>query len=132
MIGVDSNVLVRVFVPDVPLQTRRALAFLDDRSPEDPAFVSAVVVVELVWVLRRAYGFSLPSIHVALRSLFDSANIHIERFELIRDAVAVAQTRNADIADCIISAIADKAGCAHTVTFDVPASRRVPSMELLR
>lgn len=132
MIGVDTNVLVRVFVPDVPAQTARALDFFNDRTVDDPAYVSSVALIELVWVLKRAYGFPSLSIHTALNSLFESANISIERFELVRDAVAVAKAKNADIADCVISAIAREAGCVVTITFDVSASRRVPGMELLK
>ena len=132
MIGIDTNVLVRIFAKDNDKQREAALRFLSARSEDDPVFVSALVVAEVAWVLERSYEFSPTAIHGALDWLFESANIVIERYDLLQAAVTVAATRNADISDCIIAAIAMEAGATKTVTFDGPAARRVPSMELLR
>lgn len=132
MIGVDTSVLVRVFVPDSAAETRAALDFLAHRSNEDPAYVTAVVVVELVWVLKRSYGFSARAIFAALDTLFESANVEIEKPEVIQSAIATAQMERADVADCIIAAAAAQVGASKTMTFDKIAARRIPSMELLK
>jgi predicted nucleic-acid-binding protein len=132
MIGIDSNVLVRIFVRDDPHQTAAAVRFLGTRTSDDPAFVSAVVVAELVWALERTYRYTSAAIHEALDSLFESTNIMIEKEALMGAAVAVAAQQNADISDSIIAAIAADAGASHTVTFDKPAAKRVPGMELLK
>lgn len=132
MIGVDSNVLVRLFVRDNPEQTARAVEFLAHRTAEDPAFVSAVVLAELVWALDRTYHYASTAIHEALDGLFESTNILIEREALMQAAVALAAQRNADVPDSIIAALAADAGATKTVTFDQPASKRIPGMELLK
>ena len=132
MIGVDTNVLVRIFAEDDPTQRKVAQRFMQQRSPEDPAFVSAVVVAEVCWVLDKSYGFPTSSIREALEWLFESTNIAVERPDLVREAVSVAADRNADISDSIIAAIAANAGSSKTVTFDQPAAKRVPGMELLK
>lgn len=131
MIGVDTNILARVLVPDSPTETETALAFFAARSHEDPAYVSVIVLVELVWVLKRSYGFSAEAAFAALESLFDSSNIRIEKADLIQLAVEQAQIQRADIADCLIAAVAADAGASNTVTFDRDAAKRVPGMDLL-
>jgi predicted nucleic-acid-binding protein len=132
LIGVDTNVLVRIFVDDEPEQRAIAQQFLRLRSADDPAFVSAVVVAEVSWVLTRAYKFSVAAVSDALEWLFESTNVVIEAHALLRSAVALAVARNADVADSIIAAIAADAGATTTVTFDQPAARRLPGMELLK
>ncbi|MGN6488831.1 MAG: PIN domain-containing protein [Devosia sp.] len=131
MIGIDTNVLVRIAVRDNPAQTAAAQRFLSGRTPEDPAFVSAVVLAELAWVLDRAYGFTHGMMHDVFDWVMESANIAVERPDLVERALSNANAARAGIADCIIAALAAEAGAASTVTFDHSAARRVPGMELL-
>lgn len=132
MIGVDTNVLVRLFVEDDQRQTERALRFMKKRSGEDPAFVSSVVLAELYWVLDRFYGYDDAAIFETFDWLFESSNIVVEREELMMVALAVARKNKADLSDSIIAAIAAQEGALHTVTFDSPAAQRIPGMELLK
>lgn len=131
MIGIDTNVLVRLLVRDNEVQTRAAVAFMSQRSADDPAFVSALVVAELVWVLSKTYGYADAAIHQALEGLFESANLVIEDDEVVQRAVSEAKKSRADISDCIIAARAIHAGAEKTMTFDKPAAKRVPGMDLL-
>ena len=59
MIGIDTNVLVRVIVADDPGQAALAHDFIRDRcTPDDPGFVSNIVLAELAWILAQRYGYS--------------------------------------------------------------------------
>ncbi|MBN9311255.1 PIN domain-containing protein, partial [Devosia sp.] len=109
-----------------------ARRFMSARTADDPAFVSVVVLAELAWVLERAYGFDGDAIHEVFDWVLESANIAIERPELAERAVAQAKAARAGIADCLIAAISADAGAASTVTFDQPAAKRIPGMELLK
>lgn len=131
MIGVDTNVLARIFVADDPRQRAEAQAFLQERSEADPAFVSALVVAELGWVMTRLYKLPITTVADALDWMFESTNIVVEASDLLRSAVALAASSGADISDCIITALAREAGADVTVTFDKDAARRIPGMELL-
>jgi predicted nucleic-acid-binding protein len=131
MIAIDTNVLVRVIVEDNASQTAAARAFLSTRTPEDPAFVSAVVLAELAWVLHHAYALPHEGILDVFEWVMESANITVERADLVERAIANARAARAGIADCIIAAMAEDAGATHTVTFDQTAAERVPGMELL-
>lgn len=131
MIGVDTNVLVRVFVPDSVEETQAALDFMAQRSVEDPAFIGIVVLIELAWVLKRSYGFGPEAISEAIESLFESANVQIENTASMERIVRDAAAAHFDLADGVIAAAALAAGADRIVTFDRKASRRVRGMELL-
>lgn len=131
MIGVDTNILARIFVEDDAEQRLAALEFMRNGSDTDPALVSVVVVTELSWVLTRMYGLSNIAVADILDWLFKSTNVIVEAGDLIRSAVALAVSQGTTISDCIIAAIAEEAGAAKTFTFDTLAAQRLPGMELL-
>jgi predicted nucleic-acid-binding protein len=132
VIGVDTNVLVRLFVTDDVRQSDAATRFFAERSPDDPAFVSSVVVAELIWLLDDTYGYSQTAIVDVLHQLLASADFVIERSALLSGALDAARRQVIDIADFLIAQIAAEMGCGITVTFDREAARRIPGMELLK
>jgi predicted nucleic-acid-binding protein len=132
LIGVDTNVLVRLFVVDDRRQSEIAGRFFTERSSSDPAFVSLVVVAELVWLLDDSFSFSHTEIVGVLGKLLDSPDFVLERREFVADAVLLAERKKIDIADFLISQVSLANGGRATVTFDVDASKRIPGMELLK
>jgi predicted nucleic-acid-binding protein len=131
MIGVDANVLVRYIVADDEDQTRHAAAFLEGAiSVGDPGFVSVVVLVELVWVLERTYRFSPDEIIGAIESVLRAEPLRIDRRAEAVEALGVFQTKQGSFADALIATLAERAGCAHVVTFDRKAAR-LPGFRLL-
>jgi predicted nucleic-acid-binding protein len=131
MIGVDTNVLVRYIVADDEDQTRRAAAFLEGTiSVDDPGFVSVVVLVELVWVLERPYRFSSDEIAGAIESVLRAEPLRIDRRAEVVEALGAFQTKQGSFADALIATLAERAGCAHVVTFDRKAAR-LPGFRLL-
>jgi predicted nucleic-acid-binding protein len=132
MIGVDTNVVLRLFVVDDEEQHSLAVSFFSARSSDDPAYVNLLVVAELVWLLQRRYGFAEDRIFEVLHVLLESVNIVVERSELVEDLIdSSSASHKVSIADLLISQINRNAGCATTKTFDVLASKRIPGMELL-
>ena len=131
MIGVDTNVLARLFVNDVKLQHDAALRFFSQRSKDDPAYVSLVVVVEFVWLLRKTYDYSMDSVRFALTSLLDSPDIHLQDRDLIAEAVERSFKPKVDLVDVLIAGSAMLAGCSATATFDRNAANLIAGMDLL-
>ena len=124
MIGVDTNVLVRVLAADDPVQTPRATRFLRDRcSPEEPGFVNCVVIIELLWVLENAYRFRREDIVLALEGLIGNTNLAIEFREQVQRAVRAYKTSNCDLVDALIGEINLARGCEATATFDRRAAK---------
>jgi predicted nucleic-acid-binding protein len=129
--GVDTNVLLRHIVRDDEGQARIATDFIASRTRDDPAFVSIVVLAELVWALRKTYGYPNHQVHALIVALLESAELSFEdELELTR-MFAGARRAAGEVADNLIAHCAARAGCLSTVTFDRAAAGAIPSMELL-
>ncbi|MGQ2967748.1 MAG: PIN domain-containing protein [Allorhizobium sp.] len=130
MIGVDTNVLVRFLVEDDPKQNALARDFFSKRSAEDPAFVSAIVLAETVWVLRRNLKLPLATVCDLIQNLLAADRLVVEFTEEL-DALLSQNTPQSDIADYLIAWSAKRAGCKAAVTFDRTSAEAIPGMELL-
>jgi predicted nucleic-acid-binding protein len=131
MIGIDTNVLLRFLIDDEPSQGAAARRFLSERSAEDPAYVSVVVIAETVWFLIRHLGHPKSRIVETLGLLIETDELLVEHSHELKQYVADPNQLKADIADYLIAWAALKSGCRKTMTFDKQAAARVPGMELL-
>ncbi len=131
MIGIDTNVLIRFLVDDEAQQNHAARRLLSERGPDDPAFVSAVALVQSIWVLNRTLGYPMPEIVAMLRSLLATDGIVLEHGEQLAGLLGDEGSFDGQLADHLIAWSGDAAGCRHTVTFDRRAAAAIPSMELL-
>ena len=123
MIALDTNVLVRYLVNDDAAQSGAARALIAELSLEAPGFVCREVLVELVWVLERAYGFSRDRIASVLESLFTIPALRIEAGDDMVRAAYGYRRGGAEFADRMIAAAARRAGAAALYTFDRQAAR---------
>ncbi len=124
MKGLDSNVLVRYLVADEPAQTKRAAKFIETEcTQDDPGFLNRIVLCELVWVLRGAYGYRRDEITVPLKKLLQTAEFRVEDPSAAWNAVRLYETGQCDFADAYLAYTNRAAGCETTVTFDQKASR---------
>ena len=130
MIGIDTNILARFFTQDDPGQSRRADEFLQSLTPEEPGFISLVVLAELVWVLRRYYGVNKLQLIRGLDQLLNSPELVLEEQAVVAQALRRFANAKADFADCLIERAGHLAGCRATVTFDGQAARTA-GMKLL-
>lgn len=131
MIGVDTNVLVQLLVPGEP-QREKAETFFLQRSAADPAYVSLVVLVQLIWVLDRHYGYGFEQLRNATQWLLDSDDFVVEHRDRVEWALANYTRSRIDFADLLIARAGEAAGAPHTATFDINAAKLVPGMELLK
>lgn len=130
MIGIDTNVLVRFLVDDDPRQNRLARKLMSERDADDPAFVSAVTIVETAWVLNRTLGYATLDIVGMLRALLASDGLVLEFGQELGQLLGDEGVPEAELADYLIAWSGISAGCSRTVTFD-KAAASLPSMELL-
>ena len=130
MIALDTNVLVRFLVQDDPDQARLADEIIDQLTEEAPAFVGREVLVELVWVLERAYRLGRAEIAGALDGLLASTELIIEGGDDIGAALELYRNDGFGFADLMIAAAARRAGASEVVTFDRKAAR-LPEVRLL-
>ena len=131
MIALDTNVLVRFLVDDEPGQARTAREFLEQLSREQPGFVCREVIVELVWVLERTYGFSRERIEGVLDALIATDELQIEASDDVARAALQYGRGGAGFSDLMIAAAAQRAGAQSLYTFDQKAAQ-IPNATLLR
>ena len=129
MKAIDTNVLLRFVLRDDEGQFDKARSFLQSRSPQDPAFISLIVLVEFVWTLRQRYGRSRSDIRSLVTALLDAKEMVFEEEGEL--SAIVSEAERGDLADHLIAFSARRAGCEATMTFDQAASKAVPTMELL-
>jgi predicted nucleic-acid-binding protein len=124
MIGLDTNVLVRYLTQDDPLQSRKATDLIERRlTEEDPGFVSVVAMAEIAWVLERAYGLADADIAAAIERMLQTDVLVVECEQEVFTAMTALKERRGAFADALVGALADKAGCSSTLTFDRKALR---------
>lgn len=122
MIGLDTHVLVRCVVQDEPDQSATATALIEELTETDPGYLSLVTVVELYWVLRRAYKIGASQCTGLLEGLVEARELRVDQEAVVRAALS-ATHGGLDFADAVIAELGRAAGCRSTVTFDHRAAR---------
>lgn len=116
-ITVDTNVLVRAVVCDDPIQATTAAQVLTSATL---IAVALPCLCELVWVLRRAYGFQTADVAAALRALLATANVEVNR-PAAEAGLAVLEN-GGDFADGVIAYEGRWLGGDTFVSFDKKAT----------
>ena len=119
MKGVDTNVLVRYLTQDDPAQSRRANAIIDGAvAGGERIHVDTVVLCELVWVLRSAYGLPRATVADALTGLLETSQLSVDERDRLREAASRYAVGGGDFADYVLGLRNRSAGCDTTLTFD--------------
>lgn len=123
MIGLDTNVLVRFFAKDDPLQSPKARAVLSSLTIGEPGWVGVATILELVWAMNSKFRLGRAGTAGMLSQLLSRIEIVIEQAEVVEGALRLYRSGKADFADCLIASSAKAAGCTRMVTFDRVAAR---------
>jgi predicted nucleic-acid-binding protein len=119
MIGIDTNVLLRLWLDDDPAQSRRIDALLGAHGNEAGSLmVSDVVLAEAVWTLGSVYAQAKAEQLKAVRSLLAEAAFAFESRDAVTAALAAAEQASCGFSDCLIAAKHAALGCTFTATFD--------------
>lgn len=109
----DTNVLVRVLVKD---DARQAIAAMKLLEEAEAVAVPLSSLCELVWVLRRTYGFSRGDIAQALTTLMTVETVATNRPAV--EAGIAALMAGGDFADGVIAYEGRWLGGETFVSFD--------------
>lgn len=123
MTGLDTNILVRFFLQDDPLQSPKADQIMGSLSPSEKGWVGVATILELLWVLSRKNRMDRGGIATILNQLLTREEIEVEQSAVLLAVLQQYRRGKADFADCLIAASAQAAGCSRTVTFDRVAAR---------
>lgn len=117
MIGVDTNILARVFLEDDLTQAKKAEKFLKDTAALGHLFISSYALLEFVWVLKMK-KVPRSEIYEALITLTDSPGITIAQKEVVLNAAEKYRKGQADFGDYMIMAEGENHGSHKFATFD--------------
>ena len=120
MIGVDTNVLLRLGDDDEPLQRDRAQALVRSQGASG-CFVNPIVLAEFAWTLTRSYKLSRDDTAARIAVILESPEFVVASLDEASRAVQRYRAGPADFADYFLSEINISAGCAMTATFDSAA-----------
>ncbi len=124
MIALDTNVLVRYLVRDDEAQAATARSLMSSLTADQPGFVCREVILELVWVLERAYGLTREDIADALEQLVSTDVLVIEAGADVAQAAFSYGTGSTGFSDLMILAAAERSNALPLHTFDRKAARK--------
>ena len=118
----DTNVLVRLFVDDDPVQTDIAIEAL---ASAEIIAISIQAFCELAWVLGSSYDTPRGDIAQAIRRLLDTSNVVTNRPTV--EAGLAALEAGGDFADGVIAYDGSWLSASALLTFDKKAARILAS-----
>lgn len=105
MLGIDTNVLVRLVVSDDVEQTRRARRLVEQALDRDElVLVSLLVLLESEWVLRSRYGFNRASLLEIFRALLEARELSFEDEPALEEALFRWKDSACEFSDCLTTA----------------------------
>ncbi|MEP9350388.1 PIN domain-containing protein [Xanthobacter sp. KR7-225] len=123
MIGLDTNVLLRIFIEDdPPSMHHRAVGLLEGLAPE-AAMVNPIVLAEATRTLVRRMKRSRQEVATFVASLLNADVIELSCADAVRRALGAYAGGKADFADYLIAELNAEAGCRTTYTFDIDAGQ---------
>ena len=131
MIGIDTNILLRLWLNDDPAQNKRIDALLAEHGGTPGSLlVTDVVLAEAVWTLQSAFDQDKVAQLSAVHSLLDETAFAFENRAAVARAVALFKQSSCGFSDCLIAAKHAELGCAFTATFD-RRMRKPPGVKMV-
>ena len=119
MIGLDTNILVRLLVEDNPQQAEIAKQELKkSKVAGEKLLINNIVLCEVVWVLKKSYKLSRLEIINVVEKILRTDLFEFENKDAAWWAVQQMKQGNADFSDYLIGRLNQQTGCAETITFD--------------
>ena len=118
MIGLDTNVLLRLFIVDDEAQVRRARKFVGEAARKDSALVNSVVLSEFAWALAKQLKKPRKEVAHFVAEVLSADDLEIVHRAAAERALVTYSRGKADFADYFLAEINSELGCSTTVTFD--------------
>lgn len=119
MKALDTNILARYLRDDDPVQSRRAVHFIQQAIRQgEPLYLNHVVLCELTWILVSVYEHGRDEITRTIEAILLTGQFHLEDKSLVEHALEDYKNTKADFADCLIGRRNAAAGAEATLTFD--------------
>jgi predicted nucleic-acid-binding protein len=114
MRAVDTNVIVRLVIPDDPRQTAAAENFI-----REGAWVSVLALAESIWVLGSVYDRTASQLADVVEMLLSRSALVVENSQAVASALTMFRGRpSLRFVDCLMIELARAAGHLPLGTFD--------------
>lgn len=123
MIGLDTNILLRLFAQDDIVQSPKANAILASFTAENPGWISVASLLELIWVTTHTFRADRTQVAAIVQLLVGNPHLVVDSSDAVIRALSLYRRGNAEFADCLISSLGRSAGCTKTLTFDGKAAK---------
>jgi predicted nucleic-acid-binding protein len=131
MIGIDTNLLLRLWLNDDPAQNKRIDALLATLGGMPGSLlVTDVVLAEAVWTLKSAFEQNRSAQLIAVRSLLGETAFAFEDREAVAAATSLFEASSCGFADCLVVAKHARQDCDFTATSD-RGMRKLPGVKVL-
>ncbi len=118
MIGLDTNVLLRLFVEDEPAQCERVRRLVDSATVDEACLVNSVVLAEFAWVLAKKFKRKRTEVAYLIDEVLSADDLEIPGRSVAIKALSAFRAGKADFPDYFLAELNIEFGCASTATFD--------------
>jgi predicted nucleic-acid-binding protein len=122
MIGIDTNVLLRILLNDDPDHSPRAVRFLKQVTKSESVVINPVVLAEATWTLARTYKSPRQEIAERIAGILETSRFEVMFADAAERAVEEYRSGRAEYADYLLAHINAEFGCRTTFTFDQDAA----------
>jgi predicted nucleic-acid-binding protein len=119
MIGLDAEILLRLFDRSEPALTGRVEALVTIAAPEGGCFVHPLVLVEVASKLERVFKLERAAVAEYLARILRAPEFTIPNAHEALEAVEHFRAGKTAFSDCLLAVLNRACGCDVTVTFDV-------------
>ncbi len=116
MIGVDTNVLLRLSDEESPVQREQVRQFVTMEAGN--LFINEIVLVEFVWTLAKTFKKPRGEVAERVEIFLESAEFSVSRAAEAERALRRYRAGKADFADYFLAEVNRSCGCSSTVSFD--------------
>ena len=128
MIGVDTNIILRIVLEDDGAQVKKIKSYI--QKSKESLYISIPVLCEFVWTLKSSYKYSKSDIVEVIIYLLQSEEFVVEDKRIVAEAANVYLNSVAGFSDALIGLRNKAADCKKTITLDEDAAK-LKEFELL-
>ena len=115
---VDTNILLRFLLNDVPKQTEEAKLKIEQaKAGKLKLVVPQIVIFEIIFALTKIYGFEKNKVIDVIRVLINSDYLEVESRDILYVALDLFRLSAISFVDCFIASYA-KSRNVEVLTFD--------------
>ncbi len=126
MKSLDTNIILRLLLQDVPELLRKVVTLIDDSKPNSLS-VADVVFFECVWILSgKMYNFDRALIGKILIQVADIPQINCNRAMLVKAVPLYVNNSQISFIDACLTVYAELNSAAPLLTFDKKLASAFP------